>query len=144
MKVRFKKLHPDAVTPTYAKVGDAGLDLTAISIKETDRYIQYNTGIAVEIPEGHVGFLCPRSSVTDLDLMMKNSVGVIDSNYRGELKLRFLRFVRNDASFVSEEYKVGDRAGQLIIVPIPHIDLEEVGELSETVRGEGGYGSTGK
>lgn len=147
MKVRFKKLNPAAVTPTYAKAGDAGLDLTAISIKETPLYVQYNTGIAIEIPEHHVGLLFPRSSVTDLPLMMKNCVGVIDSGYRGEIKARFqVLDYSNDELFedIPTQYNVGDRVAQLIIVPIPPIELEETEELSDSHRGVGGYGSTGK
>jgi len=138
LKVRFKKLHPDAVTPTYAKDGDAGLDLTALTMKEKAGipYIEYGTGIAVEIPEGYVGLIFPRSSVSKLDnFFLKNSVGVIDSGYRGELMLRF----NKSFSF----YKVGEKIGQLIILPYPKIQLEEVDELSDTQRGVGGFGSTG-
>jgi dUTP pyrophosphatase len=138
LSVRFKKLHPDAVTPTYAKDGDAGLDLTAIreSTNVGLPFIEYGTGISVEIPRGYVGLIFPRSSVSKLeDFYLKNSVGVIDSGYRGELMLRF------NKSFSS--YKVGDKIGQLIILPYPTIYLEEVEELSNTERGEGGFGSTG-
>ncbi len=136
LKIRFKKLHPDAVTPTYAKDGDAGLDLTAISKTNADTFIQYGTGIAIEIPKGYVGLIFPRSSVSKLEnFYLKNSVGVIDSGYRGELMLRF----NKSFSF----YEVGDKIGQLIIIPHPTIYLEEVDELSSTDRGEGGFGSTG-
>lgn len=81
MKVKIKKLHPDAVIPVYAKAGDAGLDLTAISESwnEDDSMVTYDTGLAVEIPEGHVGLLFPRSSVSKTRLNLANSVGVIDS-----------------------------------------------------------------
>lgn len=164
MKVKFKKLNPVAVTPTYAKPGDAGLDLTAVSIKQTRDYIQYGIGIAVEIPEGHVGLLCPRSSVTDLSLIMKNCIGIIDSGYRGELKVRFQatkdlkrKFVHADGEgedkrgyvygqykYIGNKYDVGQRVAQLIIIPIPFIELEQVDELSETKRSTDGYGSTGK
>jgi len=138
LKIRFKKLHPDAVTPTYAKDGDAGLDLTAITMTENIGipYIEYGTGIAVEIPKGYVGFIFPRSSVSKLEnFYLKNAVGVIDSGYRGELMLRF----NKSFSF----YKVGDKIGQLIILPYPQIQLEQVDELSDTTRGGGGFGSTG-
>ena len=136
LSVRFKKLHPDAVTPTYAKDGDAGLDLTATSKTNTDTYIQYGTGIAVEIPKGYVGLIFPRSSVSKLEnFYLKNSIGVIDSGYRGELMLRF------NKSFSS--YDIGEKIGQLMIIPYPTIYLEEVDELSSTDRGEGGFGSTG-
>ena len=95
MKVKIKKLHPDAVIPSYAKPGDAGMDLTAISKRvetgsdENGEYIEYGTGLAIEIPEGHVGLVFPRSSVSKKDLFLANAVGVIDSGYRGEVKLRF-------------------------------------------------------
>jgi dUTP pyrophosphatase len=149
MIVKFKKLTPDAVTPTYSKLGDAGLDLTAVSKKQKDNlYIEYGIGIAVEIPEGHVGLLFPRSSVTDKQLIMKNSVGVIDSNYRGELRVRYKGFhptVHDNGKLeYLNNYEIGDRVGQLVIVPIPHIELEEAQELSESNRGTNGYGSTGK
>src|SRR5690349_12022788 len=122
MIVKFKKLVPEAVTPTYSKIGDAGLDLTAISKKNEAEYIEYGTGIAVEIPDGHVGLLFPRSSVTSKSIILKNSVGVIDSNYRGEIKLRFKGFSPYSLGNVIAHhnvYKIGDRIGQLIIVPIP-------------------------
>jgi dUTP pyrophosphatase len=138
LRVKFKKIHPDAITPSYAKDGDAGLDLTACTMKTVTGtpYIEYGTGIAVEIPQGYVGFVYPRSSVSKLEnFYLKNSVGVIDSGYRGELILRFNKS--------HESYKIGDKIGQLIILPYPCIQLEEVDELSTTDRGEGGFGSTG-
>lgn len=150
MQVKFKKLHPNAVTPSYAKVGDAGLDLTAVSINITKNYIEYCTGIAIEIPESHVGLQFPRSSVTNTALILKNSVGVIDSGYRGELKVRFTKSLRAAIEDDLEEtqkhyaYEVGDRIAQLVIVPIPTIELEEVEELSTSDRGTGGYGHSGK
>jgi len=146
MKVRFKKVHPDAVTPSYSKIGDAGLDLTAVSNVHADKYVEYATGIAIEIPEGYVGLLMPRSSVTDKNMVLKNSVGVIDSNFRGEMKVRFKAFSHHTfgtKKIYDDVYKKGDRVGQLVIVPAPFIELEEVPELSETNRGTDGYGSTG-
>jgi dUTP pyrophosphatase len=144
MKVRFKKLSPEATTPTYSKPGDAGLDLTAISVDYQAEHLftEYGTGIAVEIPEGYVGLLFSRSSVTKRSQMLKNAVGVIDSNYRGEIKLRFSS-INVSPLYRDQYYNVGDRVGQLIIVPIPSIELEEILELSETNRGADGYGSTG-
>ena len=137
MKVKIKRLHEDAVIPKYAKPGDAGMDITAISFKRDKDILSYNTGIAIEIPNGHVGLIYPRSSVYKTGLRLCNSVGVIDSGYRGEIKFKF------EASKRAVPYKVGDRIGQLIIVPFPQIEFEEVNELSSTERGEGGYGSTG-
>jgi dUTP pyrophosphatase len=140
MIVKIKKLDSKAVTPAYAKAGDAAMDLTAISIAKVDKdefgYLEYGTGLAIEIPEGYVGLLFPRSSISNSGLILTNSVGVIDSGYRGEIKFRFKHIP--DTSF----YKVGDRIGQLIIMPYPQIEFEEVQELSSTERGEGGFGST--
>ena len=136
LKVRFKKLYEDAVAPSYAKNGDAGLDLTATHMTWEENFIEYGTGIAVEIPEGYVGLVFPRSSVSKKeDFYLKNSVGVIDSGYRGEIKLRFNKS--------ESHYTAGEKIGQLIIIPYPTIYLEEVEELSSTERGEGGFGSTG-
>lgn len=140
MKVKIKRMHPNSVIPRYAKEGDAGLDLTATSVAEDDKgNIVYGTGIAVEIPKGYVGLVFPRSSIANKSLTLTNSVGVIDSGYRGEIKLKF----KNFDDYVSI-YKVGERIGQLIIMPYPTIEFEEVEELSETERGNGGYGSSGK
>lgn len=139
MKVKFKKLHKDAWKPSYAKPGDAGLDLVAISMEEgVDDIITYNTGLAVEIPEGYVGLLFPRSSIYKQDIDLANSVGVIDSGYRGEIKFNF-RLVGNKEYAYQPTYKIG----QLIIIPYPQIELEEVEELSTTDRGDGGFGSSG-
>lgn len=140
MNVKIKKLHPDAVIPNYSKAGDAGLDLTAISEEWNvdDTIVTYDTGLAIEIPKGHVGLLFPRSSIYKTSLDLTNAVGVIDSGYRGSIMFKF-RYVEEGMV-----YDVGDRVGQLIILPYPEIEFEEVDELSETDRGEGGYGSTGK
>jgi dUTP pyrophosphatase len=144
MKVRFKKLTPKAVTPSYAKPGDAGLDMTAIASTIDNHYgfIEYNTGISVEIPEGYVGLLFPRSSVSKTDLILTNCVGVVDSGYRGEIKFRYK--MPPKAYFAGlKRFQEGDRIGQLVVMPYPTIEMEEVNELSETERGDGGYGSTG-
>jgi len=141
MKVKIKKLSPNAITPRYAKIGDAGMDLTAIS-SELDEYgnIVYKTGLAFEIPEGYVGLIFPRSSNSKTNLYLTNHVGVIDSGYRGEVMLKY----QSIQSFGRNPYQVGDRVGQIIILPYPQIEFEEAEELSSTERGEGGYGSTGK
>jgi dUTP pyrophosphatase len=141
MKVKFRKLVQEAVLPSYGKPGDAGMDLTAVSMQVVDNsthgYIEYGTGLAMEIPEGYVGLIFPRSSVSTTGLILSNSVGVIDSGYRGEIKCRFKAIPQTTI------YNVGERIAQIIIVPYPQIELEEVLELSSTERGEGGYGSTG-
>lgn len=140
MNVKIKKLSPNAVIPVYAKAGDAGLDLVAIREEWNDEntMVTYDTGLAIEIPEGHVGLLFPRSSVSKTELTLANSVGVIDSGYRGPIMFKF-RYL--DEGMV---YDVGDKIGQILIVPYPQITFEEVDELSSTDRGEGGFGSTGK
>lgn len=139
MKVKVKKLNKAAVIPKYAKNGDVGLDLTAINkwVDENDNFC-YGTGLAVEIPEGHFGMLVPRSSCSNTKLIMSNSIGIIDSGYRGEIIAKFKAH-----NHISKNYEVGDRIAQLIIMPYPHITLIETNELSETERGTGGYGSTG-
>ena len=140
MIVNFKRLIIEAKKPKFGKPGDAGADLTATSL-DTSRpgQIVYGTGLAVEIPEGMVGLVFPRSSIRSTTLSMSNSVGVIDSGYRGEIMVTFNITSTNGAIY----YSVGDRIAQLVIVPVPFIQYREVDELSETERGEGGHGSTG-
>lgn len=142
MEVKIKKLHPNAVIPVYSKPGDAGLDLTATSIDD-DSYgnIVYGTGLAIEIPEGYVGLLYPRSSNSKTDLYLTNHVGVVDSGYRGELMFKFRPINGIADAYI---YAVGDRIGQLIIMPYPSIKFVETDELSDSDRGVGGFGSTGK
>jgi dUTP pyrophosphatase len=133
---------PTAQKPKFGKPGDAGADLVATSVdfsRDSNSQIVYGTGIAVEIPEGMVGLVFPRSSVRNYDLVMSNSVGVIDSGYRGEIMVTF-----NQKNPWADIYKVGDRIAQLVIVPVPLITYSEVEELSETSRGTEGHGSTGK
>jgi dUTP pyrophosphatase len=151
MKVRIKKVHPDAVIPRYAKDGDAGLDLTATSMSYDEfGNICYGTGLAFEIPKGYVGLIFPRSSICKEQLLLSNSVGVIDSGYRGEVSFKFKPSLALDSlQCVTDRklygvYKVGERVGQMIIMPYPSIEFEEVDDLSETERGDGGYGSSGK
>ena len=141
MKVRIKKLKENAVIPTYAKDGDAGMDLTITKeIENTSFSVSYGFGIAMEIPKGYVGLVFPRSSIRKYELVLSNSVGVIDSGYRGEIMATF-----NYSNSESDEtYSVGDRICQLMIVPYPKIDFILSDDLSETERGDGGFGSTGK
>jgi dUTP pyrophosphatase len=147
MKVKFKKLNENAVIPSYAKSGDAGMDLIATShdYEESDsgaRRLQvYGTGLAVEIPEGYVGLLFPRSSIAKKALYLTNAVGVIDSGYRGEIKIKFAIDASRPTGHTA--YSTGDRIAQLVIMPFPTIEPEEATELSNTERGEGGFGSTG-
>jgi len=144
MKVRFKKLVDTAITPSYAKPGDAGQDMTAIGSKidPENNFIEYFTGIALEVPEGHVGLLFPRSSTSKTDLRLANCVGVVDSGYRGEISFRY-KFDKDSFFAKLKRFEDGDRVGQLVIMPYPQIEMEESDELSDTERGEGSYGSTG-
>ncbi len=142
VKVSIKKLSPNAVIPTYSKDGDAGMDLTAVSKEITDDYISYKTGLSFEIPKGYVGLLFPRSSNSKKDLLLTNSVGVIDSGYRGEVELRFKTILNGKLENIST-YNVGDRVGQIMILPYPKIQFVETDKLSESERGDGGFGSSG-
>jgi dUTP pyrophosphatase len=148
ISLRIKLLNEMAKMPKYSQDGDVGLDLTATSLNFTSGYIQLGTGISLEIPKGYFGLLLPRSSITKSPpgMSLKNSCGVIDSNYRGEIIFRF-ELPYNFKYGVSDEFempKVGERVGQIIILPHPTITLVESQELSDSNRGSGGFGSTGK
>ena len=138
MKIHFKKLVPEAQQPKFGKPADAGADLVATTMSNHDDHLVYGVGLAVEIPEGMVGLVFPRSSIRQTDLFMANSVGVIDSGYRGEIIVTF-----NIKKGATRWYQVGDRIAQLVIMPVPLVKYVEVDELSETERGIGGHGSTG-
>lgn len=143
MTIKIKRLSEEAVFPIRAHKGDAGIDLTCTRITQelneaNQLILVYHTDIAVEIPEGYVGLLFQRSSVAKKSLTMTNAVGVIDSGYRGEIMGKF----RSTTDVVPAIYKPGERFAQLVIVPIADVQLEEVTELSDTDRGEGGFGSS--
>jgi dUTP pyrophosphatase len=174
MKVKIKKLSENAVIPSYSKPGDAGMDITCTSRHfDAEGNVVYGTGLAFKIPEGYVGLLFPRSSNAKKDLTMSNSVGVLDSGFVGEVLFKFKPsafFADDDVSELGEVgkvsntfdytllpkgfnqdwsykyslYEVGDRVGQIIIMPYPKVTFEEVLELPTTERGDGGYGSTGR
>jgi len=140
MQVKIKKLHNNAVIPQYAKAGDAGMDLVATEVIDGYGFsVTYGTGLAMEIPEGYVGLVFPRSSIRKYDISLTNCVGVIDSGYRGEIQTTF----RKEAGIPSKRYEVGDKIAQMIILPYPAIEFMEVDELSDTERGTGGFGSSG-
>lgn len=143
MQVKIKKLHPNAVIPQYAKAGDAGLDLTSVDRKwlSVERCWEYSTGLALEIPPGFMGLIFPRSSIYKKTLVLSNSVGLVDAGYRGEIKFKF----KESSEIHGHEYiyDIGDRVGQLVIIPFPQIELIEVDELSDSERGTGGWGSSG-
>ena len=138
--VKVKKLHSNAIIPSYSKIGDAGMDLTITSIIENTSFsVSYGFGLSIEIPKGFVGLIFPRSSVRNYELSLTNCVGVIDSGYRGEIQATF----RKHSGLDSISYKVGDRGAQIFILPYPQVTMVESSELSNTERGEGGFGSTG-
>jgi dUTP pyrophosphatase len=117
------------------------MDLVATKIISNTTFdISYGIDLAMEIPKGFVGLVFPRSSIRKYELALSNSVGVIDSGYRGEIQATFKKTNGLD----SLSYKVGDRIAQIMIIPHPDIQFEEADELSDTERGEGGFGSTGK
>jgi dUTP pyrophosphatase len=137
MQVKIKRLNDKAILPTKAHATDAGYDLYASSCHYEDGMLHYGTGVAVEIPVGYVGLVFPRSSIANTHLTLSNSVGVIDSGYRGEVMAKFRKGG-------TRGYNVGERIAQLIILPYPEVVFEEAEELSESDRGTGGYGSSGK
>lgn len=140
--LKIKRLHKDAVWPTRAKQGDAGFDLTAISMEydqKTDTVV-YEFGLSIQVPKGHFGMIVPRSSIYKTNMMLSNHCGIIDSGYTGPIKAIFRTF----PTYKNEPYKVGDRVAQLILVPYYEPSLEEVDELDETERGDGGFGHSGR
>ena len=137
MLLKYKKMYIEAVDPRQATLGSNGFDLTATYVEKWPGNVwAYGTGIAVEIPKGYCGLLMARSSVVNTGAFLSNGVGLIDSDYRGELIFKFYG--------KKKPYKVGERIGQLLIVGYPQVELHRVKDLSKTERGEGGYGSTGK
>lgn len=142
--VKYKKLRKHAQPPTYMSAGAAGADLAAY----LDRYVQIEsgssypipTGISVEIPDGYVGLVIARSGVaTKRGLAPANKVGVIDSDFRGEV----IVWLHNQSRVV-QTVGPGERIAQLVVVPAPHAVFEKVEELAATDRGEAGFGSTGE
>lgn len=142
IRIPLKKLTGTAVVPKYAYAGDAGVDLCA-----TERYVLQpfervlvSTGIAIELPEGYAGFVLPRSGLAvKHGISIVNAPGLIDSNYRGELKVCLVNLDAQN-SFVVE---AGDRIAQLVVMPHPVVTFCEVDELNSTERGVGGFGSSG-
>ncbi len=142
IRIPLKKLKDNAVVPKYAYAGDAGVDLCA-----TEHYVLQpferaliSTGIAIELPEGYAGFVLPRSGLAvKHGISIVNAPGLIDSNYRGELKVCIVNLDAHN-SFVVE---AGDRIAQLVVMPHPVVTFSEVDELNSTERGVGGFGSSG-
>jgi len=144
MEILAKALHPDAVLPTYANEGDAGCDLVAIEdavLKAGGGRAMVGTGVAIAIPQGHGGFVLPRSGLASKHgVTCSNAPGLVDAGYRGELKVALVNLdPTNDY-----EVKKGDRIAQLVILAVPSASFSLVEELPEATRGEGGFGSTGR
>lgn len=140
MKLKIKRLHADAKIPDYAHAGDAGMDLFCIesfTLAPGER-TSIPTGIALEIPDGHVGLVWDKSGLSHKH-GLKTIGGVIDSGYRGEIKIGITNL--SNTIFVSEK---GHRIAQILIQKVERLDVEEVEELTSTERGTSGFGSTGK
>ena len=145
MQIKIKRLSENATLPSKAHPTDAGFDLTCTQItteiNECGQLILvYHTGIAVEIPDGYFGMLVPRSSVSKKSLSLVNSAGVIDAPFRGEILAKF----RSTTDVVPSVYQVGEKFAQLLILPLPDVTFVESSELSDSDRGEDGFGSTDK
>ena len=144
MTVRFKKLDPRATMPTYGTRYAAGADLYAVCDAdvtiEPGQTVLMHTGIAMEIPEGYVGLVYARSGLAcKRGLAPANKVGVIDADYRGEIMVALYNHGN-----IPQTLSHGERIAQMVIAPFLSVSYEECEELSDTVRGEGGFGSTGK
>lgn len=145
MKVNFKKLNKNAVMPTYGSQFAAGADLYALTNGETVTFASgetklIKTGIAMEIPEGYAGLIYARSGIANKrGLAPSNKVGVVDSDYRGEIMVSLHNHSNEEQSITD-----GERIAQLVIAPFLKVEYTEVDELTDTERGEGGFGSTGK
>lgn len=142
MKVKFQILNPAAKAPTRANPGDAGFDLYATAVTHPSGsvgvFVEVCTGISLEIPKGYAGFIFPRSSISNTKHFLRNSVGVIDSGYRGEIKLRF------SVDDSNTSYQIGDRVGQIVFIRMPVVELIESESLNYSSRGQGGFGSSGR
>ena len=137
--VKIRKVHPDAVIPFRAHATDAGMDVTAISMEMTEDYVEYDTGLQFQLPEGYAMLIFPRSSNSKKDLLLCNSVGILDAGYTGNLKLRFKLMTEG---YTEKIYNPGDKVGQIMIIPYPEINFIETEVFNETERGNGGFGST--
>ena len=137
--VKIRKVHPDAVIPFRAHTTDAGMDVTAISMEMTEDYVEYDTGLQFQLPEGYAMLIFPRSSNSKKDLLLCNSVGILDAGYTGNLKLRFKLTTEG---YTEKIYNPGDKVGQIMIIPYPEINFIETEMFNETERGNGGFGST--
>jgi dUTP pyrophosphatase len=140
--MKFKKLTTTAITPTRGSPNSAGLDLYADAdvLVSSGASVMLGTGIAIEIPQGHVGLMAIRSSIGKAGVALANSVGVIDSDYRGEIKLCLTYNAGSGGHYIRK----GQAIAQIVIMPVLLVELVQVDALSTTERGTGGFGSTGK
>jgi dUTP pyrophosphatase len=141
-RLPLRRLSPEAVVPTRAYAGDAGLDLAAAErhVLEPGERAVVSTGVAVAIPEGHAGLVVPRSGLAARHgITIVNAPGLVDSGYRGDVKVVLLNTDPRE-TFIVEP---GMRIAQLVIVAVPELEPVEEGELAETERGGRGYGSSG-
>lgn len=150
MELKIVKLYDNAIMPKFAHEGDAGMDLYVHRvIEETANQITYGLGVAVKIPDNHVGLIFPRSSIRKYDLMLSNSVGVVDCGFIGELQTTFNKVTPAYAYYdepvgnISKQYDIDERCCQLVVLPLARFDIKEVDTLETTQRGTGGFGSTG-
>lgn len=137
VSVSYKRTSPESFKPTKSHEHDAGYDLRATSLKYDNNMLEYGTGIHINIPVGYVGILTPRSSVSERNMLLANSVGIIDAGYQGEIKVRYK--LLKDAKI----YDIGDRVAQIVIIELPQVELIEVDDFTRSARGNGGFGSTG-
>jgi dUTP pyrophosphatase len=151
MQVKVKKLHAAAILPQYATAGAACFDLFALPANDEEVAIHYGgpqvipTGLAFEIPAGHVMLIFSRSGHGfKSETRLANCVGVIDSDYRGEVMVKLTRDPNADTPIAPLRFRHGDRIAQAMVVPFPRVSFVEAVELSDTERGAGGFGSTGQ
>ena len=154
MKIKINLLNDNAIIPSKAHASDACYDVVATSVTLSEKYIEYGLGFSTEFDSNIVGNIYPRSSISNHDLIMCNAPGTIDSNYRGEWKVRFkltppnfLYFEKNNIEYSKYEpkiYNVGDKIAQISFHEIKNVEWEQVTTLETSDRGSGGFGSTGK
>lgn len=142
--VKIKKLSPDAIIPKYETAGAAGMDIIPISLEymeNIDTWV-YHSGLSFQLPEGYAMFIFPRSSNRKTNAYLTNSVGVLDSDYRGEL---LICFKNRDIDMKTPPYNINGKAvAQIIVLPYPKVNFLEVETLEDSERGAGGFGSTDK
>lgn len=143
MTLKIKRLSEKAVMPTRAHATDAGLDLIVTEITQElneggELILVYHTGIAIQMEDGYVGFIFPRSSIAKKTITPTNCVGTVDAGYRGEITWK----MRSTVNTVPAVYKPGDKFAQLVFVKLPDVEIIEASELDESDRGTGSYGSS--